>query len=135
LYSDLIHAALSDAARKALQMIPEGYQFQTRLIRESIEKGREEGLKVGREEGLKEGLKEGLREGLREGLKEGLKERLKEGRALGQAMSVTMVFEAREIAVSEDTRAKILACSDLHTLTQWLKRSITVASADEVFTQ
>ena len=40
LYSDLILSALSGAARKALQMIPEGYQYQSPLIRESIEKGR-----------------------------------------------------------------------------------------------
>jgi hypothetical protein len=50
IYSDMILAALSDAARKALQMIPEGYQFQSPLIRESIEKGLAQGRVEGRVE-------------------------------------------------------------------------------------
>jgi hypothetical protein len=40
LYSDLIDAALSEAARKAFQMLPQGYQFQSETIRKSIEQGR-----------------------------------------------------------------------------------------------
>ena len=95
LYSDLILAALSDAARKALQMIPEGYQYQSPLIRESIEKGR----------------------------------------ALGQALSVIEVFEAREIPVSDEQRSRILGCSDLEMLSHWLKQAVTVASVDELFAQ
>lgn len=43
LYSDLIDAALSEAARKAFQMLPQGYQFQSETIRKSIEQGRVEG--------------------------------------------------------------------------------------------
>lgn len=107
LYSDLILAALSDAARKALQMIPEGYQFQSPIIRESIEKG----ILQGRAEGRAE------------------------GRALEKALSVLEVFEAREIPVSADHRNRILACTDLEQLTHWLKRAIKAASVDELFTQ
>ncbi len=40
LYSDLIDAALSEAARKAFQMLPQGYQFQSESLRQSFEKGR-----------------------------------------------------------------------------------------------
>ncbi len=43
LYSDLIDAALSEAARKAFQMLPQGYEFQSETIRKSIEQGRVEG--------------------------------------------------------------------------------------------
>jgi len=43
LYSDLIDAALSEAARKAFQMLPQGYEFQSELIRKSIDKGRAAG--------------------------------------------------------------------------------------------
>lgn len=107
LYSDLILAALSDAARKALQMIPEGYQFQSPIIRESIEKG----LVQGRAEGRAE------------------------GRALEKALSVLEVFEARAIPVSTDHRNRILACTDLECLSRWHKRAIKVASVDELFTQ
>jgi hypothetical protein len=43
LYSDLISVALGEAARKAFQMLPHGYQFQTEALREAIAKGRSEG--------------------------------------------------------------------------------------------
>lgn len=43
LYSDLIGAALGEAARKAFEMLPHGYEFQTDSIREAIAKGRNEG--------------------------------------------------------------------------------------------
>jgi hypothetical protein len=43
LYSDLIDSAISEAARKAFQMLPEGYQFQSEAIRKSLEKGKAEG--------------------------------------------------------------------------------------------
>lgn len=40
LYSDLIEAALSEAARKAFFMLPQGYEFQGQTARESFQKGR-----------------------------------------------------------------------------------------------
>jgi len=43
LYSDLIGAALGEAARKAFQMLPHGYEFQTEALREAIAKGRADG--------------------------------------------------------------------------------------------
>ncbi|MFZ5891996.1 MAG: hypothetical protein ACOY0T_13150 [Myxococcota bacterium] len=46
LYSDLIHAALSEAARKAFAMIPPGYQFQSELVRNAISKGHAEGKRA-----------------------------------------------------------------------------------------
>lgn len=39
LYSDLIEAALSEAARKAFFMLPQGYEFQGQTARESFQKG------------------------------------------------------------------------------------------------
>lgn len=39
LYSDLIAAALSEAARKAFFMHPQGYEFQSDWLRESFQKG------------------------------------------------------------------------------------------------
>ncbi|MGC4069486.1 MAG: hypothetical protein QM784_33500 [Polyangiaceae bacterium] len=111
LYSDLILTALSDAARKALQMIPEGYQFRSPIIRESIEKG------------LIQGHAEGETKGRAE------------GRTFEKALSVLEVFEARDIPVSPDQRGRILACTDLEQLSRWHKRAIKVASVDELFTQ
>lgn len=39
LYSDLILAALSEAARKAFDMLPQGYEYQSQIVRQSIEQG------------------------------------------------------------------------------------------------
>jgi hypothetical protein len=36
LYFDLIDAALSEAARKAFQMLPQGYEFQSETLRKNI---------------------------------------------------------------------------------------------------
>jgi len=39
LYSGLIVAALSEAARKAFLMLPQGYEYQSQIVRESIQQG------------------------------------------------------------------------------------------------
>ena len=36
LYSDLIDAALSEASRKAFQMLPQGYEFQSETLRKNV---------------------------------------------------------------------------------------------------
>ena len=45
LYSDLIESALSEAARKALQMFPEGYHYEPKspFAREQFQKGVDQG--------------------------------------------------------------------------------------------
>jgi hypothetical protein len=43
LYFDLIDAALGEAARKAFEMLPQGYQFQNSALREALARGRAEG--------------------------------------------------------------------------------------------
>jgi hypothetical protein len=103
LYGDLILSALSEAARKALQMIPQGYEFQSPIIRDSIQKGRTEGEAT--------------------------------GEAKGQARSVLDVLEIRGLPVSPTQQEKILSCTETTVLTTWLKRAVTVTSADELFTQ
>ena len=56
LYYDLIETALSEAARKAFEMLPKGYEFRSETVRTSIEKGRVEGRAEGRTEALAEGV-------------------------------------------------------------------------------
>jgi hypothetical protein len=48
LYSDLLGVALGEAARKAFQMIPQGYQFQSQWFRDATEKGLAAGLAQGK---------------------------------------------------------------------------------------
>lgn len=55
------------------------------------------------------------------------------GRALGEATAVVTVLETRAIVLSNEDKARILACSDLEVLDRWLRKAVTVASAAELF--
>jgi hypothetical protein len=48
LYFDLIHRALSDDARKAFQMLPQGRQFFSDSLQQSFEQGKAHGKAQGR---------------------------------------------------------------------------------------
>ncbi|MEV0746193.1 hypothetical protein AB0I75_13425 [Streptomyces sp. NPDC050273] len=56
-----------------------------------------------------------------------------EGRAQGQADSLLLVPDVRGIALTEVAREKITACTDTQLLHQWLERSATATTAEEVF--
>jgi len=88
-YYDLIISALSEAARKAFQMLPQGYEYQDKSLRRSFSEGR--------------------------------------------AGAVLRVLARRNVAVSDEQREQISACTDLETLDRWLDRAVTAASADELF--
>jgi hypothetical protein len=89
LYFDLIDAALSEAARKAFQMLPQGYEFQSETLRKNV--------------------------------------------ATTKAAAVVAVLEAREIALSEEQKNRILTCLDIKLLDQWIRRAAIIGSADELF--
>jgi Arc/MetJ-type ribon-helix-helix transcriptional regulator len=56
-----------------------------------------------------------------------------EGRAEGKAEDVLQLLEARSVAVSDEVRARIMACRDLAQLERWLLRAATVTAVDELF--
>ncbi|WP_371603031.1 hypothetical protein OG345_15915 [Streptomyces sp. NBC_01220] len=56
-----------------------------------------------------------------------------EGRAQGQADSLLLVLDVRGIALTKAAREKITACTDTQLLHQWLERSATATTAEEVF--
>jgi hypothetical protein len=91
LYSDLVFAALSQAARTALEELMAGgtYEFQSEFA--------------------------------------------KKHQAKGRADAVLDVLEARDVRVSDDARARILTCTDAAQLAAWVRKAVTVASADELF--
>ena len=70
------------------------------------------------------GVKEGHEAGVKEGHKAGVKE--------GHVSAILAIFAARGIAVSEETRARIAACTDLTLVEKWIGLAVTVASADEL---
>ncbi len=94
-YSDLVFAALSQAARAALEDLMAGgtYEFQSDFA----------------------------------------KKHQATGRAEGRAESILDVLEARGLAVSDDARARILACTDAAQLAAWVRKAVTAASVEELF--
>ena len=52
-----------------------------------------------------------------------------DGRAEGEAQALLAVLEARGLAVDDDTRARILACTDTARLHRWIKRAVTAPTA------
>lgn len=55
------------------------------------------------------------------------------GRLEGEAHAVLLVLESRGLAVSEEQRARVLACTDRAVLEAWIRKAVTVTSADALF--
>ena len=115
LYVDLAMSSLSEAARHALEELMQRgtYEYQSEFARKYVAQGREEGRQEGREEGLQKGREQGLHEGERAALFE--------------------VLDARGLQVDEGTRQRILACLELSQLKLWLRKAVSVQSAQELF--
>jgi flagellar biosynthesis/type III secretory pathway protein FliH len=111
LYSDLVFAALSEAARTALEDLMAGstYEFQSEFAKKHQAKGRAEGEAKGEAKGRAE------------------------GEAKGRAQAVLDVLEARGLRASDEARARILACTDSAQLAAWLRNAATATSVDQVF--
>ncbi|MFI6299611.1 hypothetical protein ACIBEJ_49010 [Nonomuraea sp. NPDC050790] len=54
--------------------------------------------------------------------------------ARGEAKAVIKILQARGIPVTDQQQERIQACSDADTLDRWVKRVISVTTADELFT-
>lgn len=64
---------------------------------------------------------------------ESQKQSFDRGRAADRAAAVLDVLEARGLAVTSAQRERVLGTKELETLTGWLRRAATVASADALF--
>jgi hypothetical protein len=56
-----------------------------------------------------------------------------QGEAKGEANAILEVLSTRGIEVPDAARDRILACADSALLLRWIRRAVTVASADELF--
>ncbi|MFH9012792.1 hypothetical protein ACH4C6_15545, partial [Streptomyces sp. NPDC017943] len=56
-----------------------------------------------------------------------------EAKAENQAELILRVLQKRGIPLTPDDRARITTCTDLDTLTRWFDRSLTAASAADLF--
>lgn len=68
-----------------------------------------------------------------EGEAKGRAEGKAEGKAEGEAQALLLFLSARDIAVSPETKNRIMACTDLDQLGKWIRRAATVTSAEELF--
>lgn len=57
------------------------------------------------------------------------------GQASPFVEGILRVLEVRRLDVSSDVRDRVTACTDLDRLTVWLRRALTVAKAEELFTE
>jgi hypothetical protein len=96
-YSRMIEAHLSEAARKAIEMQPELKTFFSEAQRQNDERVRAE------------------------------------GRAEGRTEILLKFLSLRGLTLTAEQRRRISVCTDAATLDQWLERSLTVSSADELF--
>src|SRR5262249_33169453 len=61
-YYDLVYNSLNEAARRALETMMKGYEYQSDFAKKYVAQGRAEGRTEGRTEGLTEGLTKGRAE-------------------------------------------------------------------------
>ena len=85
-------------------------------------------MKTWREEYIEQGHQLGWKKGLAEGQAKGLAE----GQAKGLVEAVLRILSARGVSVGEAIRQRIVGCTDVKTLEQWLDRALTVTNASDI---
>jgi hypothetical protein len=112
LYFDLVYSSLGGAARRALEEhMASGYEYQSDFAKKYVAQGEAKGRAEGKAEGRAE------------------------GKAEGEANALLHVLAARRLTVSDAQRARILACTDLDTLTRWIERAVRAETTDAVFSE
>ena len=115
-YYDLVYNSLNEAARRALETMMKGYEFQSDFAKKYVAQGRTEGLT----------------EGLTKGLTEGFSKGRTEGRTEEAARAVLTVLRVRGLAVPDEVRERILAQKDPERLERWLEKAAVAASVAAV---
>ncbi|MCX5207239.1 hypothetical protein OG897_38280 [Streptomyces sp. NBC_00237] len=77
--------------------------------------------------------REGKAEGLAEGEAKGIVKGEAKGIALGRAQALMYLLDAREPAVSDEVRDRVLGCTDADVLGRWIKRAAAGTSTDDLF--
>mgnify|MGYP003347580013 CR=1 FL=1 len=109
-YADVILKEASRALHDALEkQMLEGYEFQSDFMKNLVAKAKAEALASGLAEGRAA------------------------GRAEAKALDVLDILEVRGLPVSDEVRARVLACRDVGALDRWLRRAVTAPSALAIF--
>jgi hypothetical protein len=104
LYYDLVYNSLNAAARRALEAMMKGYEYQSDFAKKYVAQGRTEGLVEG----------------------------LTKGRTEEAARALLTVLRVRGIAVPDAVRERILAQRDPERLESWLEKAAVAASVTAV---
>ena len=124
------YAQALEVARAANLTEAEWNEYEREKMAEQDFRG---GLSLAEQRGLERGRQEGEERGLVKGRQEGEERGLVKGQVLALAQAVLTVLSARQLQVNESLRAQILAATDPATLSRWLARASTIASAEELF--
>jgi hypothetical protein len=108
LYYDLVYNSLNEAARRAMEAMMKGYEYQSDFAKKYVAQGRTEGRTEGRAEGRTEGRTE---EAVR---------------------ALLTVLRVRGIAVPDAVRERILDQKDPERLERWLEKAAVAASVNAV---
>jgi predicted transposase YdaD len=106
----------------ALAVEPATLQDLTRKLEPMLGAGVREVAMTEGERLIEQGWQRGLAEGRAEGAK-------------AQADALLRVLAARNLAVSDELRARIETCTDSTTLSRWIERAVTVQSASEAISE
>jgi len=104
LYYDLVYNSLNEAARRAMEAMMKGYEYQSDFAKKYVAQGLSEGVTKGRTE----------------------------GRTEEAARNVLAVLRVRGLAVPDAVRERILAQKDLERLERWLEKAAVAASVNAV---
>ena len=102
--AEQLYNSLNEAARRALEAMMKGYEYQSDFAKKYVAQGRAEGLSEGRTEGRTE------------------------GRAEGGCARLLTVLRVRGIAVPDAIRERILTQKDPERLERWLEKAAVASS-------
>jgi hypothetical protein len=108
LYYDLVYNSVNEAARRALETMMKGYEYQSDFAKKYVAQGHSEGFTERRSEGRTEGRVE--------------------GRTEEAARNPLSVLRVRGIPVPDAIRERILAQKDPERLERWLERAVVAGS-------
>jgi hypothetical protein len=122
--------AIASAAAAAAAGLPEGLRMLCfALIESSLGEAARKSFEM-----LPQG-QQFFSETMRKSFAEGEAKGQARGEAKGEAQALLRVLDRRGLAVSNDQRERILACTDIATLEGWLDKAVTASSTDELFAE
>ncbi|MER7490525.1 hypothetical protein ABTY20_32510 [Streptomyces sp. NPDC126497] len=62
-------------------------------------------------------------------------EKFLEGKAESKAEDILRVLNVRGLAIPDEVRERVAACTDLDSLTAWFDRALTITTAEDLFTE